>query len=155
MVLAVAAGCGKSADSVNAPATSAGTGAAATTGGTAAPAETQTFTSPAPTGDVTKPLVWGVYRETNSLDPIFAFDYPENTVIFNMCEALLQQQPDGTIADGLGTVDEPRSDHDRDHAQGRRQVLGRQDDDGRRRGLQPRRARDPKLGGFYPRCSRA
>jgi len=25
--------------------------------------------------------VWGLYRETNSLDPIYAFDYPENTVL--------------------------------------------------------------------------
>src|SRR3954452_23455546 len=148
-ILALAAGCGKSATDVEAPATNAGTGAAATTGG-AAPAEAQTFTSPAPTGDVTKPLVWGVYRETNSLDPIFAFDYPENSVIFNMCEAVLLQQPDGSIADGLGTVENPDPTTF---------VITLKDGvtfwDGKPMTADDvvyslGRARDAKLGGFYP-----
>ena len=45
-------------------------------------------------------MTWATYREVNTLDPIYAFDYPENTVIYSMCESLLWQQPDGTIAPG-------------------------------------------------------
>ena len=103
-MLAVAAGCGKSADDVNAPATNAGTDAAATTGG-AAPTDQQSITSPAPTGDVSDPLVWGVYRETNTLDPIFAFDYPENTVLFDHVR--------GAPAAGARRIDRPGPRRDR------------------------------------------
>jgi peptide/nickel transport system substrate-binding protein len=52
---------------------------------------------------------WAVYREPNTLDPIYAFDYPENTVITSMCEAVLQQQPDGTIKPGLATLSRPNA----------------------------------------------
>jgi peptide/nickel transport system substrate-binding protein len=50
-------------------------------------------------------ITWAVYRETNSLDPIYAFDYPENTVISLLCESLLRQAPDGSIGDGLASLD--------------------------------------------------
>ena len=149
-VLAVTAGCGKSADEVNAPATTgSSTTPGATTGGTQA-TDQQSITSPAPAGDVTDPLVWGVYRETNSLDPIFAFDYPENTVLFNMCEAILEQQPDGSIADGLGAIASPDSTTF---------VITLKDGvtfwDGKPVTADDvvfslGRARDAKLGGFYP-----
>ncbi len=136
---------------MNAPATTGGSDTAAATGTGAAPTDQQSITSPAPTGDVSDPLVWGVYRETNTLDPIFAFDYPENTVLFNMCEAVLKQAPDGSIGSGLGDGRQSRPDHVRDHAQGRRHVLGRQAADRRRRRVYSLgRARDAKLGGFYP-----
>ncbi len=52
-------------------------------------------------------IVWGVYRETNSLDPIYAFDYPENTVLAVLCEQLLTQAPDGAIGPGLATLSYP------------------------------------------------
>jgi len=58
----------------------------------------------------TKPVpsaTWAVYRPVNSLDPIFAFDYPENTAISLMCESLLLQEPDGSIKPGLATVVTP------------------------------------------------
>jgi peptide/nickel transport system substrate-binding protein len=58
----------------------------------------------------TKPVssvTWAVYRPVNSLDPIFAFDYPENTAISLMCESLLLQEPDGSIEPGLATVATP------------------------------------------------
>ena len=77
-------------------------------------------TSPTPSGndfalpDTTKPgtasvssITWGVYRETNSLDPIFAFDYPENTVLSVLCETLLRQNPDGSITSGLADLTYP------------------------------------------------
>ena len=38
-----------------------------------------------------------------TLDPIQAFDYPENTVITSMCDSLLQQQPDGSYKPGLAS----------------------------------------------------
>jgi peptide/nickel transport system substrate-binding protein len=60
-------------------------------------------TSPAGTKPVDK-IVWGVYRETNSLDPIYAFDYPENTVLAVLCEQLLVQSADGAIGPGLATL---------------------------------------------------
>jgi peptide/nickel transport system substrate-binding protein len=52
-------------------------------------------------------VTWAVYRPVNSLDPIFAFDYPENTAISLMCESLLRQEPDGSIAPGLATLSTP------------------------------------------------
>jgi peptide/nickel transport system substrate-binding protein len=52
-------------------------------------------------------VVWAVYRDVNSLDPAYAFDYPENTAISLMCESLLRQQPDGSVAPGLATAAYP------------------------------------------------
>jgi peptide/nickel transport system substrate-binding protein len=64
---------------------------------------TTTATGTKPVSSVT----WAVYRPVNSLDPIFAFDYPENTAISLMCESLLLQAPDGSIQPGLATVSTP------------------------------------------------
>src|ERR1700757_1364535 len=50
---------------------------------------------------------WAVYRDVNSLDPAYAFDYPENTAISLMCEALLRQAPNGAIGPGLATLATP------------------------------------------------
>ena len=58
----------------------------------------------------TKPVssvTWAIYRDVNSLDPIFAFDYPENTAVSLMCESLLKQSPDGSIGPGLATLSNP------------------------------------------------
>jgi peptide/nickel transport system substrate-binding protein len=52
-------------------------------------------------------VTWAVYRDVNSLDPIFAFDYPENTAVSLMCESLLRQAPDGAIGPGLATLSTP------------------------------------------------
>ena len=59
--------------------------------------------TPAPTADAGD-LVWGTYRETQTLDPIQAFDYPENTVDPLLCDSLLRQSPDMSIGDGLAKV---------------------------------------------------
>jgi peptide/nickel transport system substrate-binding protein len=94
-------------------------------------------------------ITWGVYRETNSLDPIFAFDYPENTVLSTLCETLLHQDPDGSITSGLADLTYPDDTT---------MVFTLKDGvtfwDGNP--LTPEdvvysldRARDPKLGGFY------
>jgi peptide/nickel transport system substrate-binding protein len=58
----------------------------------------------------TKPVssvTWAVYRDVNSLDPIYAFDYPENTAVSLLCESLLKQSPDGAIGPGLATLSTP------------------------------------------------
>src|SRR5262252_4567304 len=52
-------------------------------------------------------VVWRVYRDVNSLDPIFAFDFPEYTAVSLMCESLLRQAPDGSLQPGLATVANP------------------------------------------------
>ncbi len=62
-------------------------------------------TTPAGSEEVDK-ITWSVYRDTNSLDPIYAFDYPENTVVSLLCESLLRQAPDGSIGDGLASLDD-------------------------------------------------
>jgi peptide/nickel transport system substrate-binding protein len=63
-------------------------------------------TSPAGTKPVSS-ITWAVYRDVNSLDPIYAFDYPENTAVSLMCESLLRQAPDGSIQPGLATLANP------------------------------------------------
>ncbi len=87
-----AAGCGKSATD-NEPEPKA--------------TENLSPTTPAAKGSA-GPLTWSTYREVGTLDPIQAFDYPENTVITSMCDSLLQQQPDGSYKPGLASkVDTP------------------------------------------------
>lgn len=41
------------------------------------------------------------FGEPASLDPIKAFNYPENTVVANLCEGLMVMEPDYTIAPNL------------------------------------------------------
>ena len=60
-------------------------------------------TTPAGTKAVSS-VTWAVYRDVNSLDPIYAFDYPENTAVTLMCESLLKQAPDGSLHPGLATL---------------------------------------------------
>jgi peptide/nickel transport system substrate-binding protein len=105
--------------------------------------------TPAPKGEAGS-ITWAVYRETNSLDPIYAFDYPENAAITTMCESLLRQAPDGTIGPGLATdvsIPDPLT-----YKITLRQGVTFWDgspltSDDVVYSLE--RARDPKLGGFY------
>ncbi len=73
------------------------------TGSASAPTSDFTVLTPAPKGDAGA-LTWALYRETQTLDPIQAFDYPENTVDSLLCDALLRQAPDMTIGPGLTTL---------------------------------------------------
>ncbi len=83
----VAAACGRAADG---PETSK-------TAGDLAP------TTAAATQDA-DPITWAVYRDVQTIDPLYAFDYPDNTALTLMCESLLRTHPDGTIADGLASL---------------------------------------------------
>src|SRR5580704_1315585 len=89
----VASGCGRSAGGNAASGNISATKGLVTT--------TAAGTKPVPS------VTWAVYRDVNSLDPIYAFDYPENTAISLMCESLLRQAPDGSIGPGVATVANP------------------------------------------------
>jgi peptide/nickel transport system substrate-binding protein len=91
----LAAGCGRSANSAG----SSSAGNISPTKGLVAATAAGTKTVPS--------VVWAVYRDVNSLDPIFAFDYPENTADSLMCESLLRQTPDGSLQPGLASVANP------------------------------------------------
>jgi peptide/nickel transport system substrate-binding protein len=78
-------------------------GAPAPGGSASAPTTDFTVLTPTATGDAGS-LTWAVYRETQTLDPIQAFDYPENTVDSVLCDSMLRQAPDMTIGPGLTTL---------------------------------------------------
>ena len=93
--LAIAA-CGKAAPD------------SSTSQSTAAPSASNTLkpTTPAPTGEAGK-VTWATYRDVGTIDPIQAFDCPENTAITTLCDSLQRQAPDGTIGPGLATLTHP------------------------------------------------
>jgi peptide/nickel transport system substrate-binding protein len=102
VVTAVVAACALTAAACGRSASSAGS----STSGNISP--TQGLVAATPAGTKTVPAVtWAVYRDVNSLDPIYAFDYPENTADSLMCESLLRQAPDGSLQPGLATVSNP------------------------------------------------
>jgi peptide/nickel transport system substrate-binding protein len=64
------------------------------------PSGADTVLTAAPTSEADS-AVWAVYRETSTLDPLYGFDYPDNTAMAIACESLLRQNPDLTIGPGL------------------------------------------------------
>lgn len=84
----------------------AGCSAGADTDGGSAPPDAVTSgdlatTTASAQGSLDK-VTWNLpYGEPASLDPIKAFNYPENTVVANLCEGLMVMQPDYTIAPNL------------------------------------------------------
>jgi peptide/nickel transport system substrate-binding protein len=90
-----AAACGRSAS-----------GAGSDTSGNISPTTGLVVATPAGTKAVPS-VVWAVDRDVTTLDPISAFDYPENTAVSLMCESLLGQAPDGSLQPGLATVASP------------------------------------------------
>ena len=55
----------------------------------------------APASKAVSQVTWGLYRDVQTVDPIFGFDFPENTVDAALCDSLFRQQPDGSRAPGL------------------------------------------------------
>ncbi len=90
-------GCGKAAPSQTATGDNAAAGAKSS-------AELSP-TTPASTADAGK-VTWALYRDVQTIDPAQAFDYPENTAVTTLCESLLRQQPDGSMAAGLSALPE-------------------------------------------------
>ncbi len=59
-----------------------------------------TAATPAPKGDIDA-FTWALYAEPQSLDYAYAYDYPPNQVLANVCESLLRWNPDLSITPGL------------------------------------------------------
>ena len=47
---------------------------------------------------------WALYAEPQSLDYAYAFDYPPNTILSNVCESLLRWNADLSVSPGLATA---------------------------------------------------
>jgi peptide/nickel transport system substrate-binding protein len=107
-VAALTAACaGAPAPSSSAGISGSGSGSA-DGGAPSASAPTSGFTVLTPTAKTqVDALTWAVYRETQTLDPIQAFDYPENTVVPLLCDAMLRTGPDMTLGPGLTTMTNP------------------------------------------------
>ncbi|MFJ8430673.1 ABC transporter substrate-binding protein [Kitasatospora sp. NPDC094019] len=56
--------------------------------------------SPPAAGDIDS-FTWATYAEPPTLDYLQAFDYPQNTVLSNVCESLMRWTPQLTLAPGL------------------------------------------------------
>ncbi len=66
-----------------------------------------TATTPAPAGELDS-FTWSIYAEPASLDYAYAFDYPDNQVLSNVCESLLRWNADLSVSPGLaGKWDNP------------------------------------------------
>ena len=105
-------------------------------------------TTPAPTSTAGT-VTWAVYRETATLDPIKAFDYPDNAAVALSCDALVAPEPGLDAQQRHRDDDEPEPAHDRFHA-----ALGCEFWDGHPVTSQDvvfslERAADPNAGGFY------
>lgn len=84
--------------------------AGCTAGGNSAPnaggggpltADDLAVTTPAASGPLDL-VTWNVpYGEPDTIDPIKAFNYSENTVVANLCESLMRTLPDNTIVPAL------------------------------------------------------
>ncbi|MGO4104106.1 ABC transporter substrate-binding protein [Leifsonia sp. YAF41] len=68
--------------------------------GAGSPSFELTALTPAPTGELDS-FTWSTHAEPNSLDYAYAFDYPDNQVLANVCESLLRWNADLTISPGL------------------------------------------------------
>src|SRR5262245_29351696 len=66
-------------------------------GGDAKAAYALSTSTPSPSGDVDQ-VTWSLYAEPFSLAYPYAFDYPPNTVLSNVCESLLRWNADLTIS---------------------------------------------------------
>jgi peptide/nickel transport system substrate-binding protein len=102
-VISVIAACALAAAACGRSASGAGS-----TSGNISPTAGLVATTPAGVKTVSS-VTWAVYRNVNSLDPIYAFDYPENTADSLMCESLLRQAPNGSLQPGLATVSHPNA----------------------------------------------
>ncbi|WP_312179766.1 ABC transporter substrate-binding protein [Arthrobacter sp.] len=63
---------------------------------------TLSASSPEPGTEIDN-INWGMYAEPFSLDYAYAFDYPDNTVLSNVCESLFRWNSDLTTSPGLAT----------------------------------------------------
>jgi peptide/nickel transport system substrate-binding protein len=82
------------------------TGTASTTspsaGASSGAAYELTAATPAPSGDIDS-FTWSIYAEPLSLSYAYAFDYPPNQILSNVCESLLRWNGDLSYSPGLAT----------------------------------------------------
>ncbi|MGA4539585.1 ABC transporter substrate-binding protein [Uniformispora flossi] len=88
-----AAACGGASDNNGNSGPSGGSGNSPT------PYQTVALTPPGK-GNLAS-ATWSLYAEPQSLDYLYAYDYPPNTVLANVCEQLLRITPDFKVAPGL------------------------------------------------------
>jgi len=77
----------------------AGGSTSSSASGGAAP-YTLTADTPAPKGEIDS-FTWADYAAPESMDYAYAYDYPINTILSNVCESLLRWNPDLTITPNL------------------------------------------------------
>lgn len=94
-----AAGCGKAAQS----------GGTSTTASAADSVQLDP-TTPRAAGRADS-VTWAVYRPVQTIDPIQAFDYPDNSAVTLLCDSLLRQEADGAISPGVADVTMPDTRH--------------------------------------------
>ncbi|WP_435745381.1 ABC transporter substrate-binding protein [Nocardioides sp. SYSU DS0663] len=79
-----------------------GSGGSDGPGGTSGEGLTDLITTTEPAAGELESASWNLpFGEPASLDPIKAFNYPENTVVANLCEGLMVMEPDYTITPNL------------------------------------------------------
>ena len=69
----------------------------------AAATYTVSASTPKPSKDIDS-FTWSLYAEPSSLAFPYAFDYPPNTVLANVCESLLRLNPDLSVSPGLASA---------------------------------------------------
>lgn len=100
-IAALLVGCGGSSSNTSTSSSTAATGASEAAFHPAG--VNVTTTTPAPTKTVSQ-VTWDEpYGEPPSLDPLKSYGIPENTVLSNICDALLRTGPDLQLQPGLAT----------------------------------------------------
>jgi peptide/nickel transport system substrate-binding protein len=75
-------------------------GSASTSASGGGAAYTISKETPAPKGDIDS-FTWADYAAPESMDYAYAYDYPINTILSNVCESLLRWNPDLSISPNL------------------------------------------------------
>ncbi|WP_433359554.1 ABC transporter substrate-binding protein [Streptosporangium sp. CA-115845] len=63
---------------------------------------TLSASTPVPKGDIDS-FSWSIYAEPPTLDYIYAFDYPQNMILSNVCESLMRWTPQLGLEPGLAS----------------------------------------------------
>ncbi|MBU3868824.1 ABC transporter substrate-binding protein [Streptomyces sp. 4503] len=71
-------------------------------GGSTSAAYQLTNRTPAAAGAIDS-FTWSIYAEPTSIDYVYAFDYPPNQILSNVCESLLRWNPDLTTSPNLAS----------------------------------------------------
>ncbi|MFI6317087.1 ABC transporter substrate-binding protein [Nonomuraea sp. NPDC050556] len=82
-------------------------GGAASQGAAPQPGFTLSASTPPAKGDIDA-FTWSIYAEPPTLDYVYAFDYPQNMILSNVCESLMRWTPQLGLEPGLASaVEQP------------------------------------------------